>query len=117
MAVSMVAAVSTAKRTCVCRTSNLGRASALPFFCLVPSIFDSSGLKVIVKRKGVVARRGLKDELTSGARKEPGSRETDLGHVSDPPAFPGSSHGTAVCGPACKVVWEESSREASLYPD
>ena len=37
--------------------------------------------------------------------------------MSDPPAFTGSSHGTAVCGPACTVVWEGRSREASPYPD
>jgi len=40
-----------------------------------------------------------------------------VGHVSDPPALTGSSHGTAVCGPACTVVWEGRSREASPYPD
>jgi len=37
--------------------------------------------------------------------------------VRDPPAFAGSSHGTAVCGPACTVVWEGRSRKASPYPD
>ena len=36
---------------------------------------------------------------------------------SEPPALTGSSHGTAVCGPACTVVWEGRSREASPYPD
>ena len=32
-------------------------------------------------------------------------------------ALTGPSHGTAVCGPACTVVWEGRSREASPYPD
>ena len=29
----------------------------------------------------------------------------------------GAPYGTAVCGPACTVVWEGRSREASPYPD
>jgi hypothetical protein len=29
---------------------------------------------------------------------------------NEPPALTGSSHGTAVCGPACTVVWEGRSR-------
>src|SRR6185436_18206603 len=35
----------------------------------------------------------------------------------EPSALTGPSHGTAVCGPACTVVWEGRSREASPYPD
>ena len=29
----------------------------------------------------------------------------------------GSTYRTAVCGPACTVVWEGRGREASPYPD
>ena len=29
----------------------------------------------------------------------------------------GVTYRTAVCGPACTVVWEGRSREASAYPD
>ena len=53
----------------------------------------------------------VKPERNLGAAKPPWRK------ANEPPAVTGSSHGTAVCGPACTVVWEGRSREASPYPD
>src|ERR1017187_8976189 len=52
-----------------------------------------------------------------GSLKGTGERRNRSGTRERSSGLGGSSHGTAVCGPACTVVWEGRGREASPYPD
>jgi hypothetical protein len=63
-------------------------------------------------RRSLPGADRVKPERNLGAAKPPSAK-----CGIEPPALTGSSHGTAVCGPACTVVWEGRGREASPYPD
>ena len=47
----------------------------------------------------------------------PGAPELPRINRNEPPALTGSSNGTAGCGPAFPVVWEERSRDDPAWPD
>jgi len=51
-------------------------------------------------------------------KRKPAERRSPCGgRRLEPPAHQGSTCWTAVCGPACTVVWEGRAGDCSPYPD